>query len=205
MATTILGITLTQGLEGSGCSLISGHNPIVYIAEVAYSGDTPEELAVHVYDKDSVLLGEFVAVNFEDNAVTGTRSFAFYADEVFRAFMDSFDDFHQGELETIYCESFTKQFTVTFGNPAGVNASSTATIAHAKRQFGQEIFMKDICGNTPQTFYGAIGMPVYIYFFNSNEGNEFAFTIDGGELSEVFADYDDTPFADYDDYMFESD
>lgn len=175
------------------CDLISIHNPIVFFAEVIYSGDTPEELEVVVkgVNEETELLenlGTFKCMPYRDNSNV-SRTFVFVADSILRSFMSDFQDFKSETGVIEYCSGMTKEFTLVFGG-----TTETSFIAlHAARDFGENQQLIEIFNNEKNnTYYGMIGKPVYVYFYNQYAGNEIS---ENAEF-EYWADFDDILFED---------
>ena len=189
-------ITIVQGNIIDSCNLLAIHNPLVFLIDVAYTLEVPENLYCDIQDVDENVLGTFTAIPYSDDEITGIRTYAFIADKVLRAYMNSFNDFKTNELELDYVEGITKQFTIRFYIDT-TSTSTSFTAIHAARQFGETSYLSDIYNNVSETYYTGVGMPVYIYIYNADINNDVTI---GAPASDDLAalDYDSTVFVDSD-------
>ena len=206
MAVTSIGIA--QGNTEIGCSLLAVSNPLVFLVDVHYSGTAPDVLAVDVLDSDTNVLGTFHAIPYSDNTISSVRQFAFIANDILKAYMDGMDDFESYPLSLEFVENITKEFTIRFydipiGDAEPIETTIDVVACHAARQFGEKPCMESICRNDDETYYAGVGMPVYVYFYNGDEGNSL--TIDSGTVSDLaLLDYDDIALLDSDNSLLKS-
>lgn len=192
----VTSITIIQDNKNGGVDLLSVHNPLVFLVDVAYSSEIPETLYVELQNGDGEVLDTFAAIPYRDSDSGSIRTFAFLASVILKAYMDSFEDFESSENTLEYVDGITKQFTLRF-YVGTVEASVSFTAIHAARQFGDTPYLGSIFNNEAETYYTGAGMPVYIYFYNADENNNI--TIDTPTSDELAAlDYDDTVFIDHD-------
>lgn len=198
----ITSIEIVQDNKSGNCDLISIHNPLVFLVDVTYDGTAPEVLSVDVMDVDDNVLDTFNAIPYSDDDVSSIRTFAFIANDILKAFMDNFDDFNSYAYVLEFVENITKQFTIRF-YIGEVEVSTSIVACHAARQFGDKPAMESIYSNANETYYGAKGMPVYVYFYNPDADNTL--TIDSETSDELtLLDYDDAVLVDSDDTYFKS-
>ncbi len=199
MSVTSLSIT-QDNISEDGVNLLSVHNPLVFLVAVTWETDEPDCLYVEIQDEEGEVLNTFAAIPYEDDETTSTRTYAFKASKVLKAYMDEFEDFESEENTLEYVEGITQVFTLRFY--IGNNEDSVTFVAcHAVRQFGETTYMESIYNNVDETYYGGVGMPVYVYFYNASGENTL--TIDTPYATNDCAlDYDDTPFLDSDDAYF---
>lgn len=196
----VTSITISQDNKAGSVDLLSVHNPLVFLIDVAYTSTIPETLYVELQDEDSEVLDTFAAIPYLDSDSGSVRTFAFLASDIIKAYMGDFDDFESPEGVLEFVPDITKQFTLRFYIGA-VEALTSFVACHAARQFGDNPAMEDVFNNVNETYYGAKGMPVYVYFYNPDAGN--ILTIDSETADELAAlDYDDTVFTDSDDLYF---
>lgn len=198
----VTNITISQDNKTLSCDLLSVHNPLIFLAEVDYEAEVPETLYVEVQDEDNEVLDTFAAIPYSDSASGNRRTFAFIASAILKAFMDDFDDFESPERTLEHVDNITQQFTLRFYDESEtIEASVTFVAIHAARQFGDNPALTSIFNNDDVTYYAAEGMPVYVYFYNADEGN--ILSIDTETPDELVAlDYDDEIFTDHDDLYF---
>ncbi|MDH3381652.1 MAG: hypothetical protein OEL54_03035 [Flavobacteriaceae bacterium] len=180
--------------------MLAVHNPIVFIVDVYYSGGKPTFLSVDLIDKEAVVLATFRAIEYNNNTDNSIVTYHFRADDVLKAYMLDFDDFHHAYNELVFVENITKQFTLKFYNGASF-IETEITAIHAARQFGQDPCLIDIQNNENLLFHAAIGMPVYIYIYNNSDSNNISVNKVAG-VDDYCLDFDDTVFLDYNDYLF---
>jgi len=193
-------ITIQQDNKHGIVDLLAVHNPLVFLVDVKYNSEAAETLYVELQDEDTDVLETFVAIPYSDNAATSTRTFAFIASNILKAYMNNFDDFESPERTLEHVANITQVFTLRFYAET-FEASVTFTAIHAARQFGERVSLDAIFDNENETYYAAKGKPVYVYFYNANEGN--ILTIDSETPDELAAlDYDDEIFTDSDNLYF---
>ena len=199
----ITNVTISQKNITDNVNLLSAHNPIIFIVDAVYTGSVPERLNVKIYDKDDVLLNEFACIPYSD--VTALRQFAFVATDILKAYMGDIDDFEGNEKVLDYVDGITKVFKLVFYDPVDEEEDEvTFTAMHAVRQFGETPYLESIYINEDETYYAAVGMPVYCYIYNNDEDN--ILTVNSGEIiTDVLLDYDDVALVDFDDLYLISD
>jgi hypothetical protein len=192
----ISAINISQTNELDGCKLLSIHNPIVFLADVTYSGDIPQALPVDLIDEDDNTLGTFACIPFKDVSPT-VRQFAFVADSIIRGTMLEPDDFTSVKKTLEYVPNITKKFTIRFYD-GEIESTCDFVACHGARQYGESPSLNGIENNTDEiTYYAAEGKPVYIYFYNNDATN--VITVGTGELVyERLLDFDDVALLDFD-------
>lgn len=194
----ITGITISQSNIEDNCNLLSIHNQLVFISDVAYTGEAPELVNVDILDSSDTVLDTFSAIPYND--IAGARQFAFIANDILKSYMGSIDDFRSNEKVLEYVDGITKEFTIKFYDPStsATFASVNFIAMQAARQFGESPCLIAISNNVNETYYGAVGMPVYVYFYNKDASN--VISIGTGEITMLaLLDYDDVYFYDFDD------
>lgn len=194
----ITSIIISQKNITDTINLLSVHNPLVFLIDVAYNSAAPEVINVGVYDKSNTLLDTFACIPYSDS--TGVRQFAFIADDILRGYMGSIDDFRSNEKVLEYCEGLTKEFKLIFYDPStpATNDNVSFVAMHAAGQYSETPYLESIYINQDDTYFAAVGKPVYVYIYNDNEAN--VITIGTGEVEfQPLLDYDDVAFLDFDD------
>jgi hypothetical protein len=196
----ITAITITQDNKSGNIDLLSVHNPLVFLVEVDYTSTAPETLYVELQDEDSTVLDTYAAIPYSDSDSGTTRTFAFMASDILRAYMGEFDDFESPERTLEYVAGITQQFTLRFYID-DIEDSVSFVACHAAAQYGETPYLESIYNNDDETYYGAEDNPVYVYFYNASEGNEL--TIDSETAFELVAlDSDSEIFTDSDGLYF---
>jgi hypothetical protein len=194
----ITSVTISQKNITDSINLLSVHNPLVFLIDVVYSSSVPELINVGIYDSNDVLLDTFVAIPYRD--ISSTRQFAFLADDILRGYMGSIDDFRSNEKVLEYVDGITKEFKLVFYDtdvPA-TNDEVSFVAMHAAGQYSDTPYLESIYINEDQTYFAAVGKPVYIYIYNDNEAN--VITVGTGEIEfQPLLDYDDVALLDFDD------
>jgi len=196
----ITSITILQDNKNGNVDLLSVHNPLIFLVDVAYTTAAPDTLYAELQDEDLIVLDTFAAIPYKDSDSGNIRTFAFIASDILKAYMDELDDFESpvGTLEHV--PNITRVFTLRFWAETE-EVSITFTAIHAARQFGGTPYLDSIYNNDNEIYYTGEGMPVYAYFYNCNEDN--ILTINTETDDELAAlDYDDTVFTDNDDIYF---
>jgi len=172
-------ISIVQDNIVSGANLLSINNPVAFIANAFYSGQTPDYLYVDI-SYNGVVIKTVKAIPYKD--LTGTlRQFVFLADTILKGelFADKdinpMDDVVQDVGTFIYIDNITREFIVTFRDPSGIAASvsSTIVICLASSQYDDTngCAMVDQFTNATDTMLCAAGGVCYVYFYNSNTSN----------------------------------
>lgn len=201
-------LTIIEDNQVNGSNLVSVHNPLAFICEAFYSGQTPHWIYVDVIvDGDKV--GTYKAVAYKD--ITGThRQFAFFASDTLKQTMLNglnvvpFDDFGQSAESLDYVPNLTRLITITFRDPEDVAAAASCTVdvCHAASQIGDKYGanMYEQYNNHADTYYCANGGVCYVYFYNDNPNNvlsinglvETFYAIDAND--DIFTDSNDDRF-----------
>jgi hypothetical protein len=180
----ITAITISQDNIVNGSNLMPVQSSLTFIADVDYTGATPDSIDVEILDESDVVLETYSAVPYKD-VTTTQRQFVFKADGPLKALIDDFEDFFQLNETLEYVENITKQFKLKFIDP------DTPDYPNLEDQFN----------NDTDTYYAPKNSWVYVYFYNDDITNDVA--IDGPALTEGNAlDYDDAIFTDFDDENF---
>ena len=201
-------LTIVQDNKVGNSNLLSIHNPLVFVCEAFYSGQTPYWIYVDVViDGDTI--GTYKAVAYKD--VTGTmRQFAFFASDTLKQLLlfglneKPFEDFGQSGSTLDYVPNLTRLVTLTFRDPDGLAAAASLTVdvCHAARQFDSVsgANMSDQYNNDADVYYCAEGGVCYVYFYNDDPNN--VLSING--LVETFyaVDANDDIFTDANDDRF---
>jgi hypothetical protein len=193
----ITSVTISQSNLTDRINLLSVHNPLVFLVDVAYTSSAPDLLNVGLYDGDGTLLDTFACIPYSDT--TGVRQFAFIASDILKGYMGSIDDFKILEKVLEYCEGITSEFSLKFYDPLTpeTHIDLPFVAMHAARQYGDTPYLESIQLNEDETYYCGAGMPVYLYIYNDSESN--VITVGSGELTfEKLLDYDNIAFLDFD-------
>ncbi len=182
-------ITILEKNISNDSDVISIHNPIIFLIEVEYSSEIPETVPVIIWGRNSTSLvfeelGTFACMPYKDVDNTH-RQFVFVANTILRGYMDSFDDTFINENVISYVVGAAKDFVIVFNNLETSFIEFTAL--HSVRQFGENQNLVDVYRNeTNNTYYAALGMPVYVYYYNYDENN----SVDNNSELEYWADTD---------------
>jgi hypothetical protein len=183
----ITAITISQDNIINGSNLMPVQSSLTFIADVDYTGATPDSVNVEILDESDTLLETYSAVPYND--VTPTqRQFVFKAEGPLKALIDDFEDFFQLNETLEYVENITRQFKIKFVDPDTPATNDEVLIdgAQAVRQFGDYPNLEDQFNNDTDTYYAPKDSWVYVYFYNDDITNDVA--IDGPALTEVTAD-----------------
>lgn len=193
---SVSAITISQDNKLTGCNLLAIHNPLVFLIDVTYSGETPQKLYCDVINSESVTLATYQCIPYQD--ISNYRQFAFVADQIIRGEMDDFKDYNSDERVLEFVPNITKQFTLKFYIDETLSAETDFTACHAARQYGDSPAMQSISQNTNEnTYIAGEGRPVYIYFYNDDETN--VITVGSAELEYLrLLDYDSVALLDFD-------
>jgi hypothetical protein len=198
----ITAITISQDNIINGSNLMPVQSSLTFIADVDYTGATPDSIDVEILDESDVVLETYSAVPYND-VTTTQRQFVFKAEGPLKALIDDFEDFFQLNDTLEYVENITRQFKIKFIDPDTPATNDEVLIdgAQAVRQFGDYPNLEDQYNNDTDTYYAAKDTWVYVYFYNDDITNDVA--VDGPLLTEGNAlDYDDSIFTDFDDSIF---
>lgn len=201
-------LTISEDNKVGASDLLSIHNPLVFICDAFYAGQSPTFLYVDVY-LDDVLNKTYRAIPFKDLA-GNYRQFAFFADALIRQlFFDInttlLDDFAQAADTLIFVENLTRNVNVVFRDPEEIASPvNVAFVAcSAASQFGDVngANLKDLFDNETKTYYCAQGGRCYVYFYNDDPNNvlsigeplETFYAIDSN--NDVFTDFNGDRFT----------
>jgi hypothetical protein len=198
----ITAITISQDNIINGSNLMPVQSSLTFIADVDYTGATPDSVDIEILDESDVVLETYAAVPYKD-VTTTQRQFVFKAEGPLKALIDDFEDFFQLNETLEYVENITRQFKIKFLDPDTPATNDEVLIdgAQAVRQFGDYPNLEDQFNNDTDTYYAPKDSWVYVYFYNDDITNDVA--IDGPALTEGNAlDFDDAIFTDFDDENF---
>ncbi len=168
----ITSITITQDNIVNGSNLVPIHSPVVFLAEVVYTGLTPPDfLYIDILDKDSNLLDTVKSFKESDQSST-ISTYSFIANDFVKSVMPDFGDFDQTNDTLVYCENMTKQLYVKFYDPdtPATNDSVLIDFAHAVKQLGNYPNLEEVFYNFSNTFYAKKDSNVYSYYYNRTVG-----------------------------------
>jgi hypothetical protein len=194
---SITSVNISQSNITDNCNLVSVHNPLIFLVDVAYNSAVPELLKVDLLDNEDTLLETFACIPYLDT--TGLRQFAFIANDILKGYMGSFNDFVSAEKVLEYCEGITSEFKLKFYDPADDTIKDEVSFVamHSARQYGDTPYLESIYLNENETYIAGAKMPVYVYIYNNNTEN--VITVNTGELQFLpLLDYDDVAFLDFD-------
>ena len=197
----ISNITISQDNKVDDSNLVPIHSPVIFIADVTYSGIVPDVLNVEISDGTG-LLETYRAIPYKDPLAT-VRQFVFIASTAIKGLMESFEDFHQLNETFLPVPDITKEFTLKFVDPNNAATFDEVLInfLHGHSQFGENPNKDAQFNNDSDIYFAGIGQFVYVYFYNNDANNDVA--IDGPLLTEVAAQDDDgTEFQDDDGEVF---
>lgn len=197
----ITGISISQDNKVIDSNLVPIHSPVIFIADVTYTGLVPEVLNVEISDSTG-LLDTYRAIPYADPLAT-VRQFAFIANTAIKGLMDSFEDFHQLNETFLPVPDVTKEFTLKFVDPDNALIFDEVLInfLHGFNQFGDNPNKDAQYNNDEDIYFAGQDRFVYVYFYNDNASNNVV--IDGPILVEGNAlDFDDADFTDFDDSIF---
>lgn len=196
----VTSITIEQSNIYNSSNLLPVHQPLSFIINCEFTGDVPDYALVKVYDDGITLLGTFRCI-FESDPIPNFRRFIFYADEILKGFMGLFDDFNQGGYTLEYVEDITKEFRLVFTDSEEIQSSTLLiTAIHAARQFGDYPNCSEIFNNEAKIYQAYEDKTVYVYFYNSDEGN--VITITQEQVDNTAVDSDAEVFTDSDAVVF---
>ena len=167
---TITSISISQDNKVDSSDLLAVHNPLVFIADVDWTGDVaPNSVDVNVFDATGTnLLDTFEALYYDDIDTytnTNTRQFAFISEKILRAYMPDFDDVEQADNSLIRLPNICAQFTIQFISDS-VHDEVVIMAIHACKQFGESPCLSDY--NSNETYYCAKNNNLYVYYYCQN-------------------------------------
>lgn len=190
----ISSVSIVQDNFVNGSNLLPVHQPLAFLIDATYSGDTPDYITIEIYDKDDILLGTFKGIYYSDIS-SSIRRFVFFADEILKGFMGVFDDAPQSGGTIEFVEDITKQFTLDF---EGEELEIVAI--HAASQFGEHPNKESVYNNESKTYQGYNDSPCYVYFYNNDTSN--IITVSETSIEDNATDSDDVDFTDSDEVLF---
>ena len=193
----ITDISIFQDNKIGSSDLLPVHSPLVFLIDVSYSGQAPNELYAILKDENDLELATFNCIPYRDILAT-VRRFAFVANDLIRGYMGGFDDEVTTAFSISLVNDITKVFSIEFADPEEDATSATVqfTAIHGANQFGENPNKNNIYNNESKTYIGVANRPVYVYFYNNDANN--IITLQQGGLQEVYAlDYNDDFFTDY--------
>jgi hypothetical protein len=198
----ITDITITQDNVINGSNLLPIHSPLAFIADVTYSGTTPDVLYVQIRDDTDTLIDTWKAIPYKDLLAT-VRQFVFIANDPVKTLMEDFCDTFQLDATFEHIEEITKILKIRFVDPdtPATYDEVEITFVHGASQFGSNPNLDEIFNNAEDTYFAAKDGIIYIYYYNDNTAN----TVDVSEVQIVendAVDYDDNDFTDFDDSDF---
>ena len=198
----ITDISITQDNIVNGSNLLPIHSVLSFIADVTYTGTTPDVIHVEIYDDTSTLLDTWKAIPYRD-LTTAIRQFAFIANDPIKGVMEGFDDDFQLDGTFEYVEDITKVITIRFVDPdaSTMYDEVEVNIIHGASQFGSNPNFDEIFNNDEDDYYAAEDNIVYVYFYNDAADN--VVSVNEDVIVENYAvDYNDDQFVDYNDDDF---
>jgi len=170
MAITSISITQDNIVEDS--NLIPIHSPVMFIADVLYTGLVPDTINVQILNESDTLLQTYKCIPYRD-LLTGIRQFIFIASEPIRSLMEDFADFAQLVETLVAVPDITKIFKLKFVDPdnSAIFDVETFTFAHAIKQFGENPNLNEQYNNEDDHYFAAKNTPVYLYFYNNDSAN----------------------------------
>lgn len=197
----IISVDISQDNKVGSSNLVPIHSPVIFIADVTYSGVTPDVLNVEISDETG-LLDTYRAIPYNDTLAT-VRQFVFISNTAIKGLMDNFEDFHQLNETFLPVPDITKEFTLKFVDPDNALIFDEVLInfLHGFNQFGDNPNKDAQYNNDEDIYFAGQDRFVYVYFYNDNASNNVV--IDGPILVEGNAlDFDDADFTDFDDSIF---
>lgn len=157
-------IQITQGYD---TQLVSAHNQLAIVCLVDYSGVAPEQCLAEI-KKGGVNIGTFRLVPFQSelNQITYVLFCSFL-----KGFMDSFDDIQSPEQVVHEQPHMSANFQIEI-TCEDKSIITNLQLAHATRQIGES----EVLELDKESFYYYTGenQPVYIYFYNDEEGADIS-------------------------------
>jgi hypothetical protein len=195
-------ITISQDNVVNGSNLLPIHSTVTFLADVTYSGLTPDVIHVEVRDDTDTLIDTWKAIPYKDLLAT-VRQFAFVANDPVKSTMLGFDDFFQ-LIDTLeYAEDITKVLKIRFVDPDDSDTYDEIefTFIHGAAQFGEYPNLDSIFNNETDEYLSPKDDIVYVYFYNDDTAN----VVDVNE--EVYTvnnavDFNDDQFVDFNDDEF---
>jgi hypothetical protein len=178
------------------CELLAVHNPLTFLLDATYTGTAPEVCTCEVW-ADGSLINTYKLIPYSD--FLSTRRFCFVGDVILRSYMSDFNDELITEKTLTRVENMTKDFTLIFKCEA-TEREIDITALHGAVQYGEVPALLPIYNNENETYIGGAGQPIYIYFYNKNDGD--ILTINSPFYDDAALDYDEYWFTDFDEFIF---
>ena len=160
-------LNITQSNIEGVVNVMAVHNDLVFLIDATYSGDIPTSIycSVKVDGVERLLARCLYKKDISENV----RQFIFVADEILRGMMPDYSDFTQGAGTFVEVTNISQVFSLTFQSDIEGTVSEGIEIeaCHAARNIGEKANMIDLCANGDDAYIGAFGLPVYVYFYNS--------------------------------------
>lgn len=198
----ITDISITQDNIVSGSNLLPVHSTLSFIADVTYSGTTPDVIHVEIRDDTDTLIDTWKAIPYKDLLAT-LRQFVFIANDPVKSIMSEFDDVFQLDTTTVNIEDITKILKIRFVDPDTPATYDEIEIdfVHGASQFGSNPNLDAQFNNENDDYFAAKDGIVYVYFYNDDTSNVVDINEDVMVESNAL-DYDDSIFTDFDDSIF---
>lgn len=173
----ITSITVDSSNIVSGANLLSIHNPVTFIVNANYSGDTPDELNCEIREIDDTVLETYRCIPYRDITLN-QRQFIFKSSKAIKALMDDFDDFSQLNDTLEYVEGLTRNLKLRFVSPASslIYTEIILDFCHAARQYSESVNLIELYNNSADTYYSPSNKPCYVYFYNNDASNSVSIT-----------------------------
>lgn len=165
-------ISITQDNIVNGSALLSINNPLVFLADVTYTGTVADYIYVYIYDGSNNLLStNLIAPAYKDISVS-VRQYIFNADQILRGLNEEIQEWVQ-TVNTLQLDPNSNTFKIEFeavddetaGSP--VTDNITFNSLQGASQFGTSPSKDDIAHNVSDTFISYYGYWGYAYFFNT--------------------------------------
>lgn len=173
-------LTIVQDNKVGASNLVSIHNPLSFVCEAFYSGQTPYWIYADILIEGEVV-GTYKATAYKD--VTGTlRQYILICDDLIRGLMfkdlmtvEPLKDFNQSAETLDYVENLTREVQVQFRDPNESCPPAVALIdaCNSVSQYGNAngANMVEQYANQTDTYYCARGGVCYVYFYNDDVNN----------------------------------
>jgi len=164
-------VTVSQTNIVEGASILSCHNPLIFLITATYTGTPPAWCRAYVMGFDSVL---YNCLYLRDESAT-ERTFYLVADEILRGHIGALANFDQSEDTLLQCKYLDALLTLYFEVEGAIApVTVTATMVNASKDFESitGACMVDEYTNVTKTYVAQKNEMVYLYWFNDNAENE---------------------------------